>query len=114
MLKFATVLAFLFTATNSFAAEVGEFFSPIGDSVKVDYQPDGRYLVTIDTWKNGATCHFEKMMDEVEEGDLRYESGICQLRVLQTTETTLSVSEWSCEQFCEEGVNLRITRAVRD
>ena len=115
-MKRLITLMLLLGASHVYAAEVGQFFSPIGDSVMVRYTSggQGKYHVIVETSKNGKSCYFDGLMEEWEEGDLRYQQGVCQLRVYQSNSRTLSVSEWGCEEFCEQGVNLRITRATKD
>lgn len=96
------------------AAEVGQYFSPIGDTVTVRLARNGNYVARIETSKNGRYCTFEKQMQEVEEGDLRYATSTCSVQVLQDGQGSLSVNVIGCESFCDDGVNLRITRARKE
>lgn len=110
------VLATTLFPCFAIAAEVGQFINPAtGDSVTVRLTPSGNnYNARIDTRKGNAKCLFDHVMNEVNEGDLRYNAPHCALRVLERDASNLSVTVITgCRSFCSGTATLRISHAVK-
>ncbi len=99
------------------AANVGQWIAEsTGDSVAVRITGQEKYEVTIETSREGSSCFFREIVDEVEEGDLRFETPSCSLAVQQlldenTEEEYVKVSAQGCRSYCQEGISLSISRA---
>lgn len=114
MIRIATLFVALVLPGLASAADVGQWFSQHnGDTVSVRRARSGNYVAHIDTTNGDDTCTFDKEMEEVDEGDLRYNIAGCSLRVLQDS-GVISVSVRGCDRFCLGRATLRITRAEKD